>query len=64
MNLKVPLLFFYMDGFDVKLRREFDMPLNKVTKPNQTKPNLSIYLSIYLSKSVVFYANTNVSFHI
>ena len=53
------LLFFYKDGFGIKLSTKVDIPLNKETKP---KLNLSIslftcqlfiilyiYLSIYLS---------------
>ena len=30
----VPPLFFYKDGFGIKLPMKFDIPLNKETKPH------------------------------
>ena len=34
-----PLLFFSKNGFDIELKTKAVIPLNKKTKPNQTKTN-------------------------
>ena len=35
----VPPRFLYEEGFAIEYQTKVDMPLNKETKPNQTKPN-------------------------
>ena len=37
MGWIIPLLFFYENGFGIKYPTKVDMPLNKETKPNQTR---------------------------
>ena len=34
---EIPLLYFYKDGFGIKLFMKVDVPLNKETKPNKTR---------------------------
>ena len=47
-------MLFFKDGFGIKWPTKFDMPLNKETKPNQTKHMYVYLLDLHIKR---FYIN-------